>query len=320
MKKLKVGIIGAGRFATKAHYPSLNEIEQVDLRAICENTNTEHMNELAEQYKIPEQYTDYKKMLANVEIDVVYALLRPTYGLLPIVCDILAAEKHLFIEKPPAMSVADMKIMVEAAQKSRSYTMVAFNRRFIPLLIEAKRRVREQSSISLIIATFYKHELNNDWPPGKQLLSNGIHAVDTLRWLAESDVKEISVTASKTFSEYNNSWQALIRFENGIIGVLLTSYSVGARRHTFEIHGRGISAFVDPDDEGKIYKNGKGKDPLILESKKVAGSDKFIDYYGIKAENQYFINSILNRNKPDTDFEEALKTMELVEKIEKGKI
>lgn len=319
MRKLKIGIIGTGRFACRAHYPALAKIEKAEIVAICENAHLDRMDEMADKFHIPNKYTDYKKMLSKTEVDAVYALMRPTYGLTPIVCDILSAGKHLFIEKPPAISLADMKEMATAARESGCSTMVGFNRRFIPVLREAKRRVSERS-ISLIVGTFYKRELKNDWHPVSQLLSNGLHALDTIRWLADSEIKEIVAAKSKTFTDYDNSWQALIRFTNGIIGILSTSYSVGARFHTFEIHGRGISAFVDPDVSAVIYTDGNRKLPTVLDTREFAESEEFIEYYGIRAEDQHFVESVLNGENPSPDFEDALETMKLVEAIEKGTI
>ena len=319
MEKLRIGFIGTGNFAQRAHYTSLSKIDNAEIVAICGKTNIERRDEIADKYNIKYRYSDYKKMLDKTDIDAVYAVRRPYHGLTQIACDVLASGKHLFIEKPPAMSVTDMEIMTEAAKRSGCFTMVGFNRRFIPILIEAKHRVEERG-ISLIVATFYKHELEDDWPEGKQLLSNGTHAVDTLRWLANSEVEEIAVAKSQAFTKFDNSWQALIRFENGIVGVLLTNYSVGARVHTFEIHGKGISAYIDPDESAVIYIDGKRESPTILDTKGFAGSDAFIEYYGLRAENQHFVDSILEGRKPMPGFEDTLKTMKLVERIEKGGI
>ena len=319
MRKIKIGFIGTGGFARKAHYTSLAKIEQAELVSICGRTRLERVNEVANLYKVKHRYLDYKKMLTEVEIDAVFAILRPTQGLTQIVCEVLAAGKHIFIEKPPAMSVAEMKIMVEAAQKSGCFTMVGFNRRHIPILKEAKKIVKERGFCS-VVATFYKHEMKNDWSEGSKLLSNGIHAVDSLRWLADSEVKEIVSATSKAFTDYDNAWCALMRFENGVIGTLLTNYSVGARFNTFELHGKEISAFVDVEKSAVIYGSTKDKTPKILDTKEFVGSTEFIEYLGFHKQAEHFVDSIVANEKPMPDFADALKTMELVEQIEKGGI
>jgi predicted dehydrogenase len=317
MKRLRIGFIGTGNFARKVHYPSLKRIEEAEIVAICEKKQQEKMEQVASEYGIEQTYTDHMQMLNEADIDAVYAIMRPTYGLTSTVCDILAAGKHLFIEKPPAISVREMKTMVEAAQMSGCSTQVGFNRRFMPVLVEARHQVAERGIIS-ISATFYKHELGDDWLPGRKLLSNGIHAVDTLRWLAGSDPKEIAAATSHAFTDHDNCWQALIRFENGVIGTLQTNYSVGARSHTFELHGKAISAYVNPDESTFIYRDGNAKEPQVIDAREFAGSDEFIVHYGVLAEDEHFVKSILTGRKPMPDFADALKTMELVERIEAG--
>jgi predicted dehydrogenase len=317
-EKVKIGFIGTGNFARKVHYPSMARIDSAEVVAICENTHLERMDEVARQYGIDQTYQDYRDMLESADIDAVYAIMRPTYGLAKVARDVLEAGKHLFIEKPPALSVDEMRTMAEAAESSGCATQVGFNRRFIPVLVEARRQVMERGLCS-ITGTFYKHELKDDWLPGRKLLTNGIHAVDTLRWLADSEPKEVVAATSQGFTKGDNCWQALIRFENGVIGSLLTNYSAGARVHTFEIHGKGISAFVNPDESAIIYAENT-KSPQVLNAHTFAGSDEFIEYYGLRAENQHFVDSILSGKKPMPDFQDALKTMELVAEIEKGQI
>ncbi len=319
MRKIKIGFIGTGGFARKAHYTSIARVEGAQLVAICGQTRLERVNEVADLYNVKNRYLDYKKMLAEVELDAVFAIMRPTQNLTRIVCDVLAAGKHIFIEKPPAMSVAAMKIMVEAAQKSGCFTMVGFNRRHIPVLKEVKKIVNSHG-LSSVVATFYKHELKNDWSEGSKLLSNGIHAVDSLRWLADSEVKEIVSAKSKAFTDHDNAWCALMRFTNGVIGALLTNYSGGARLNTFELHGNEISAFVDLDSSAVIYYGEKGIKPTILDAKEFAGSEEFVEYYGFHSQAQHFVDAIRASEKPMPDFADALKTMELVELIEKGGI
>jgi len=317
MNKLRIGFIGTGSFARKAHYPSLAGIKQAELVAICGKSRIERVHEVADQFNVKHRYLDYRKMLAEVEMDAVFAIMRPTKGLTKIACDVLAAGKHLFVEKPPAMTVAEMRVMTDAARRSGRATMVGFNRRHIPILVEAKRQV-DKWGMCAVVATFYKHELKNDWSEGSKLLSNGIHSVDAVRWLAGSEVKDIVAATSTAFTDHSNAWYALMRFENGVIGTLMANYSMGGRANTFELHGREISAFVDIDKSAVIYINGLTQAPTVLDAKTFTGSSEFIDLYGLRAQARHFVESILAGGKPMPDFEDALKTMELVERIERG--
>jgi predicted dehydrogenase len=138
--------------------------------------------------------------------------------------------------------------------------------------------------------------------------------------MAGSEIKEVKSAVSKAFTDHDNSWHALMRFENGIVATLLTNYSAGARSNSFSLHGKGISAYVDPDDSAVIYTDGKGKEPVKLDAKEFSRASEFIEIYGVRAEDQHFVESILKGEKPMPDFQDTLKTLELVEAIEKGNI
>ena len=66
--------------------------------------------------------------------------------------------------------------------------------------------------------------------------------------------------------------------------------------------------------------DGKSKESVKLSAKDFSGSGEFIETYGIRAEDQHFVESILQGEKPMPDLEDALKTLDLVEVIEKGGI
>jgi predicted dehydrogenase len=84
------------------------------------------------------------------------------------------------------------------------------------------------------------------------------------------------------------------------------------------LHGKAISAYVNPDESTFIYRNGNAKEPQVIDAREFAGSDEFIVHYGVLAEDEHFVKSILTGRKPMPDFADALKTMELVERIEAG--
>ncbi|HOK55775.1 MAG TPA: hypothetical protein PKV21_02300 [bacterium] len=60
MKKVKIGFVGCGGFANMVHYPSLSEIEDVEISAICD-IDREKLKNTGEKYKIEKRYTEYKK-------------------------------------------------------------------------------------------------------------------------------------------------------------------------------------------------------------------------------------------------------------------
>lgn len=93
----------------------------------------------------------------------------------------------------------------------------------------------------------------------------------------------------------------------------MTNWVVGARKHTFEMHGRGISAFINPDPGGSagLYQDGRG-DPETLSADAFPERHK---QYGFFQENRHFVDCLRNRQLPQTHFGDAVRTMELVEAV-----
>lgn len=126
--KLKVGIISAGAI-------SCNHIEGyrkagAEVIAICDPVQAVR-EARAQQYNIPAVYASVEELLANKEITAV-SVCSPNYVHAPITIQALRAGKHVLVEKPMAMSVAEAAAMVAAAKKARRLLMCGHNLRFSP--------------------------------------------------------------------------------------------------------------------------------------------------------------------------------------------
>jgi virulence factor len=314
MGKVNVAVIGAGSLANAVHYPSLAEFDDVEIAAICD-LNEERLKKTAEKFQVERTYKDYKKMVSEVDIDAVYIIM-PPHHLFDLVIHCLKSKLNVFIEKPPGVVAEQTRNMALTAEKNDCLTMVGFNRRFIPVMVEAKRLVEERGPILQCAATFYKNSIGAGpyYDGAIDILScDAVHAVDTLRWMG-GEVTAVASDIRKLHADYDNSFNALMKFENGGTGFLLTNWVVGKRVHTFEMHAKGISAFVDANDEAVIYSDNK-EDGKILKTQEVAGSSENYKFYGFYGENRHFIDCVKQKQMPDTNFADAFKTMELVGRI-----
>ena len=305
MERVRLGLIGAGGMANSVHYPSLAEMPDADMDALCD-LNEERLTKTADRFSIERRYANYREMLDEETVDAVYILM-PPHQLFDPVMDAIERGKHVYIEKPPAITADQVRQMAAAEDRHNVLTMVAFNRRFIPAMLRAKEMVESRGPIIQCVATFYKNYVGQ--PPYYRgavdiLTSDMIHAVDTLRWMAGSEVLDVASDVQFYKATYANMFNALVAFESGAVGVLLGNWIVGARRHVFEMHAEGISAYAD-----------NKPDPQVLSPKEVAGSDENRVYYGFAGENRHFIECVKSGSVPQTNFNEALKTMLLVEEI-----
>ncbi len=116
MKKPRIGFIGLGQIATSGHLPKYEELGQVELVAACD-TDVEKLDQVCERYKIPNRYTDFRKLLERDDLDAVDVCLHNNLHA-PVTIAALRSGKHVYCEKPIAGSYVDGKAMVDAARET----------------------------------------------------------------------------------------------------------------------------------------------------------------------------------------------------------
>lgn len=313
-QKVKVALIGAGGMANSMHYPSLVEFEDVEIVGLCDLVE-EKLNKTAEKFKISRTYTEYKKMIEETSPDAIYVLM-PPHHLFDITIFCLQQGLHTFVEKPPGITKEQTRQMANLAEKKGCLTMAGFQRRFAPVMVKAKEEIEKKGEILQCQANFFKYQLGGSayYNGATDILTcDAIHSVDVLRWMAGEPKKVVSSVRS-LFAEFDNSFNAFIEFESGAVGFLSTNWVSGTRIYSIEMHGKGICAFVDPEKEGVIYRDGNN-DAEIFKSAEVAGSEEIFKLAGFYSENRHFIDCIKEKKQPQTNFRDALKTMEFVDTI-----
>lgn len=311
--KVRVGVVGAGALANRVHYPSLAAMPDVELVATCDLVESKAAS-AAKTFGAGKAYTDYRAMLDEAKLDAVYVLM-PPYHLFDVTMDMMARGLHVFIEKPPAVTTFQAEMLGEAAARHGVLSMVGFNRRFIPLHRLVRERLEKQGPISHCVSVFYKNSPDVAYYRGAidYLHCDAIHAVDMLRWMG-GDVESVASVTHALGWTHENGCHAVARFASGGTGVLMTDWVTGTRLHTFEMHGRGFSAFLNPDVEARVYDAGAPKGETIS-TFAAAGSEEFHVYYGFFGESRHFIDCVKSGQQPETRFAEAAKSMKLVDQL-----
>lgn len=136
-KKLRFGIMSTARIAKNSMIPGILKSELCEVEAVA-SRDAAKAKDLADRYKIGKSFGSYDELLADPEIDAVYI---PLPNHLHKSWTIKAAEagKHVLCEKPAALTVADVREMVEAARKNGVLFAEAFMYRYHP----KHARVRE---------------------------------------------------------------------------------------------------------------------------------------------------------------------------------
>ena len=140
MDKVKIGIIGVGQIG-KHHVAEYAKIPQAEIVAVADIDEPE-ANRVAELYKIPTVYTDFRKLLARKDIFAVDVCLHNNLHM-PVTVEALAAGKHVYCEKPMAGAYVDAKAMYDAAAKAGLKLSIQLSTLFAKGTKAAKRLIDE---------------------------------------------------------------------------------------------------------------------------------------------------------------------------------
>ncbi len=129
MAKIRAGFIGCGGIANGKHLPAQKSVGLCDMVAFCDLI-LERAEKAAKTYGTPDAkvYTDYKELLKDESIDVVFVLTpNRTHSIITV--DALEAGKHVMCEKPMAINAAEAKKMVDAAKRTGKKLTIGYQNR-----------------------------------------------------------------------------------------------------------------------------------------------------------------------------------------------
>ncbi|WP_286592018.1 Gfo/Idh/MocA family oxidoreductase [Sphingobacterium sp. N143] len=172
LKNMRVGLIGAGWYG-KSDLFRLMQIRPVDVVAICD-VDKKHLEEAGQLIskrqvsgKIPQLYTDYRKMLADHQLDLVL-IATPDHWHARQAIDAMRAGAHLYLQKPVSVDVLEGEAILSQARKLNKKVQVGTQRRSTAHLIDAKHRIIDQGllgKISHVEMCCYYHMRQNGNPP-----------------------------------------------------------------------------------------------------------------------------------------------------------
>ena len=316
-EKVRVGMIGAGRMANSVHYPSLASFEDVEIAAICD-LDDGSLNRTADKYGVEKRYNDYKKMVEEVAPDAVYVIGQP-HLMYDIWIWCLQEGLNLYIEKPMALSIHQARSLSYLAEKNNCITQVSFQRRCCPLLVELRDQCLKRGPIVHASVTFLKHDPKL-YPHEPNLnardimMDDGVHVIDTLRWMCGGEVVDIQSHTKRFQMPHINFISSTLQFDNGSTGLMLHSWCSGRRIFRIEMHSVGVCAEANIEDKGYLYSDGN-IEGVEYDTREVAGSEEGYIFGGNRAKNREFIDCLKSGEQPSSNFQDAIKTMEVAEKI-----
>ncbi len=326
--KVRVALVGAGAMANQYHYPSLASFADVELVGISDLiADKARMAALRFGISPEAVYVDYRRMLDETTPDAVYILMPPQILYEP-VHHVLKRGLHVFVEKPLALTTNQARMLAYTAGEHDCLTMVGFQRRFVPAAKVLRARVEEHGPIHFADISFLKSTPEISIPAGfydgaiDPLTSDGIHAVDNLRWLCGGEVVDVQAHVRKrcVAGPLPNSYSALVSFSTGAVGAVHYNLVTGRRIFRSEFSAVNATAYVDADRTSWFIAD--GGEPEEMSSMEYGRSSvgaqeepKPQHWLGFWHEHRHFIDCIGSGAQPETHFADAVKSMELVERI-----
>ena len=263
MKKVQVGFIGAGYFISCHHLLTVRDSKIMDIRAIAD-LDGKQLKKHASNMDIGYTTTDYKKLLADPEIDmIIIGTKQDLHARFIIEC--LDAGKWVLCEKPMSENDEETKAVLEAEKRNPGKLAIGFNRRFAPSYVDAKELMQQ-----IPRPWYINYRLMNPIPGKKgeksfystheRMLYEGSHILDMVSWFLEAVPKRVFMTGDKIRNnccilDYEDGSQ--VSFMCGSMG----SYSYW--KESMEVFGEWsaitVSDFVDmrvrgiPDEYDRTY-------------------------------------------------------------------
>ena len=311
-EKLRVAMIGAGKMARSVHYPSLASFDDVEIAAVCD-LNPERLNDSAETYGIEGRYDDYRRMVEEIAPDAVFAIGQP-HLMHDIWVWCLQQGLNLFVEKPLGLNRYQAEMLAHLAETHDCVTQVGFQRRVCPLLVTLHDACLVRGPITHAVCEFYKCAPEPRFDARDHMMDDGVHAIDTLRWLCGGEVVDVDSRCRRVGTPDINFIAATLHFDSDATAVMLNSWTSGRRIFRVEMHAPGVCAEADPEGEGRLYADGDTEGEAF-DANAVAGSDERYIHGGFRAKHREFLDAIRAGSQPSSCFADAAKTMRVAETI-----
>jgi predicted dehydrogenase len=315
---LKIGLLGCGGIMG-AHLPGWKAVQsKAKVSAACdiiEDRAKRRSDELEQNTVI---YTDWKKMLAESDIDAVDIAL-PHYLHAPAIIDAAEAGKHVMTEKPLCISLEEARNIEAAIKANGVLIQCAHNQMFEPAPRLARKWVKEGKvgrvySIRTVDCFRSGGDTGvKDWGwRGKLETCGGGCAIDTgyhpaymLISLANSEPKEV-VSFTDNFHQKNlegdDSAQTMVRFENGAIGTLQTSWAHNVPNGHWQIAVIG--------SKGQIY--GRGKDLYFAPNEGEVEKAELEPANGFVEEIKHFVECMETGKTPEQSLYEGVTVLKVI--------
>ena len=327
-KKVGVGLVGS-QFISSIHAEALKTVSEAEIIAVMSPTKG-NAKKFASIHGIPHHFTNLDEMLAMKEIDMI-VIGAPNSLHCEIALKAAKAGKHMVVEKPLCMNLAEADLMIDTCKKANVKLMYAEELCFTPKYVRLKALLDEGAlGRPVLLKQSEKHDgphADHFWDVEKSgggvTMDMGCHAIEFFRWLnGRKPIKSVyaqmttSVHKDKTIGDDNAI--IILEFENGVIAVAEESWTkLGGMDDRAEIHGSEGVAYADVLQGNSIQTYSKKGVGYAVEKAGNTVGWSFTMYeeiwnYGFPQEFAHFVDCVKNDKKPAVTGEDGRAVLEVI--------
>jgi inositol 2-dehydrogenase len=226
---IKIGLIGAGRMGQVFAHHLAFSVAEADFMALAD-ADAATAQDAARRFGVAAAYQDYRELLDNPEIEAV-VIATPTHTHPEVIAAAAQAGKHIFSEKPLALTLEACQAAIAAVETAGVKFQLGFMRRYDPGYVMAKKQIEAGVIVKPVIFKSVGRdpkrtslELARRENSGGLIADMGVHDFDLARWMMGSEVERVSTEGGclvyPELAEVGDIDNAIInlKFENGAIG------------------------------------------------------------------------------------------------------
>ncbi len=325
--KVGIGLIGCGNIGG-GHLRRLSKIPDVEVRAVCDVVE-EKARGLAEEYGVPHWTTDLSEVLEDEGIGAVMVLV-PQGRHAEVVIAAAGAGKHIFCEKPMAMTVSECEAMLEAVEEADVVLQIGYVMRFSEDAQKVKEwldrigkpvMMRDVWAVTRGSAGRWVHDVEMGGGP----LWEQSHWTDFANWLL-GHPNQVFARLRRYKPEDTTAWDTaavVIDYADGDVAIWGESWSAPgfgwgyirhrtSRPHMDIIGPRGSIQFPGPDgsEVAALFLNESGDAPVATHEWE---SDWGATVAGYQSELEHFLDCVRTGEQPLCTGEDGMRAVQIAE-------
>ncbi len=273
-QKVKIGIIGAGKYGEKL-IRTYKEMPEIEIYAVCDK-NEDRAKQIVKKYDIPLFFKNHKKLLKLKDIQAV-VIVTPPSNHFKLTLDSIKRRKHVLCEKPVILYLREVKKLKKILNKRQKLLGVNYILRENPIIQKVKEIIDKGilgSVQNVTIENFVSDsEINEEhwfWNKSKSggiWIEKGIEFFDVLRYWLNQHPSEMFSTSIRRTKQIEDQVAGLCTYNKGVLALFLHSIT--------NIKGTDSTEYFLNFDKGKMKI--KGKNPKSIEVKGLVNEKGYKD-------------------------------------------